>query len=126
MRGRVRAHQVVDAPRHPAGRVRGVKALGFFFGDINWVRERLYSKATKLYSPLDRVDEMRDNEDVENSAQICFSIIDHTANGMPSHWLRGQSPDETTMPPRDVDGAVGPDGKLPPLLDSDGCAIKTP
>ena len=116
---------VPGSPRHPDGRVRGFKALGFYFGDVNWVRERLHSKAVKLYSPLDRVDEMGDSEDVENSAQICYNIIDHTANGMPSHWLRGQSPDETTVPPRDINGAPGPDGKLPPLLDSHGLAINS-
>ena len=68
------------------------------------------------YSPLGRVDGMGDSEDVENSAQICYNIIGHTLPTVcpATGRLRGQSPDETTVPPRDINGAPGPDAQAAP------------
>jgi hypothetical protein len=102
-------HAPPDMPGSPQyGRVQGFKAAGFYVGEADWVRRQLVQKAASLLAPLDRVDQMVDVGDVENSAQIKHAVVTHTTSGMPNHWLRGQRTLYTTVAPAQLPGDASP------------------
>ena len=92
------------SPLHPGGRLQGFKGVGCFFGEPDWVRLQLHAKMVKLYGPLDSIDKISDGGGVTNSAQIKFNMIDYSANGWPTYWLRIQRPSLTTVAPCDPQG----------------------
>ena len=85
-------------PGSPAsGRLQGLKAASLYIGETEWVRRQLAAKAASLLGPLDRVDQLQDAGDIENSAQIKNAIISFSTTGIPNHWLRCQRPTYTRV-----------------------------
>ena len=86
-------HAPNDMPGSPAsGRLQGFKAASLYVGETEWVRRQLAAKAASLLGPLDRVDQLQDAGDVENSAQIKNAIVSFSTTGIPNHWLVAPRP----------------------------------
>ena len=75
---RTPAH-IPGSTHHPGGRVSGFKCVGNYKGDEAWVRRKHEEDMIKRLRNLDRVDEWRDKEKLQNVTHLRKTLITRCA-----------------------------------------------
>ena len=89
---RTPAH-IPGSTHHPGGRVSGFKCVGNYKGDEAWVRRKHEEDMIKRLRNLDRVDEWRDKEKLQNVTHLRKTLITRCAALQPLYFARCQRPD---------------------------------
>ena len=84
---------IPGSTHHPDGRVPGFKCVGNYKGDEAWVRCKHEEDMTKRLRNLDRVDEWRDKEKLQNVTHLRKTLITRCAALQPLYFARCQRPD---------------------------------
>lgn len=81
------------SPKHPGGALRGLRIVGHFVGEPEWIKAMMQTMVTRKLRGLQVLEHLKDDESRSSSAMIKAILTRFCANHQISHLLHGCPPD---------------------------------